>query len=97
MTGRAAVAAEEHTSQVWGKLNELARSNYRGPAAPGARIADGSALPIEADASQYDATNFAVVQVLVFAIDWLELKSSQHRRASYQFENDRWVSQWISP
>ena len=70
---------------------------YQTPYAPGTVIAqpeDGH-VPPEPAHSGFD--NFTLVEVVLDAIEYLDLTPGQHRRAVFRRDDGAWRGQWIAP
>lgn len=97
MRGRATILDDAGAAAIWSRLPEAARANYEQAAAPGTDLAPGDAPTARAAAPTNARQNFAVVQIAVADIDWLHLRSSGHRRASFRLVDCRWSGSWITP
>jgi len=73
----------------WARLKlSPAAQDYLSPLAPGS-VLDGStaAAPVV-----HDRGHFALINVAVQSIDWLELHADGHRRASFDAAGARWLA-----
>ena len=89
---------------IWQQSTLFARRCYLAEAAPGTLLpGPASGLPAWIEGQQPTAeqivparANFAVVMVVVAAIDWLHLANSGHRRAQFR-SRDGWAGAWAAP
>lgn len=81
----------------WHAIGDSGRRAYATIQAPGSRLdAAGSGLPGEIAHADGEA-NFAVFEVTVTQFEWLELASSGHRRARYEYLDEVWAGCWRVP
>ncbi|MRT30035.1 pyridoxamine 5'-phosphate oxidase family protein [Herbaspirillum sp. CAH-3] len=70
---------------------------YKTPHAPGTPIAQPEDGHVPPQASGDGFENFALVEVRLERIEWLDLTPNQHRRARFERLQDQWQGQWIAP
>ncbi|MEM7776340.1 MAG: pyridoxamine 5'-phosphate oxidase family protein [Pseudomonadota bacterium] len=97
MSGRAELIVMPSSQLIWSQLPDAARKTYLQAMMPGAEIDAPEESRLGSLAQDLGAENFAVIDVEVDDIDWLELKSSSHRRASFKWSGMNWVGQWVAP
>jgi pyridoxamine 5'-phosphate oxidase len=103
-TGRLETQSEvaEH---AWDSSSPSSRRCYLAPIAPSSISATPtSGLPshVEDRVPSFDETlagrsHFAVLLVTLNRIEWLYLASNGHRRAAFDWRDDRWHGQWLVP
>jgi hypothetical protein len=93
------------TDAAWNASTTFARRCYMAEAAPGTSSPEPTSglphwiegeQPSEAHVAPYRG-NFAIVVVVVTAIDWLHLANSGHRRAILTKSAINWSGVWVVP
>ena len=88
-------AIGEVEEREWEGLSERAQALYGIEPAPATRVDS----PAEQPASPSDAarSNFLVLQAEVTTLEWLFLFHAGHRRALFEWQDERWSSAWMVP
>lgn len=104
--GRASLHAEDAVAELaWKRSGLMSRRCYLASPGPGTALAGpGSGLPpglskqrpTEAE-SAAGRTNFAVVQVQLARLEWLNLAFEGHRRARFTRHAGAWRGEWCVP
>ena len=98
VSGRATPhVGDERTRAEWAGLHPGIRATYTARPTPGTPLAD----PAEANRDRVDEraaeANFAVVDVEMLGLDWLHLAQGGHRRARFEWSDERDAATWIVP
>ncbi|MDT0358890.1 pyridoxamine 5'-phosphate oxidase family protein [Herbaspirillum huttiense F1] len=70
---------------------------YKTPHAPGTPVVQPEDAHVQPHVSSDGVENFALVEVRLERIEWLDLTPDQHRRARFVRGQDQWQGQWIAP
>lgn len=106
LSGTGAIEGQGDTAEAaWASSTLFARRCYMAESGPGTVIdAPASGLPdwIEGKMPTNEQIaparpNFAVLLVTLTSIEWLNLANTGHRRARFEFRDDRWTGAWLIP
>jgi pyridoxine/pyridoxamine 5'-phosphate oxidase len=83
---------ETANNEVWAAIDPSARKDYATSMAPGSELEDPGQL-------QYldGKSNFCVVEVTPFKIEYLQLRKPHHLRIRFSFRNGKWTSDFLVP
>ncbi|MCW5517275.1 pyridoxamine 5'-phosphate oxidase family protein [Muriicola sp. Z0-33] len=83
---------EASNNEVWQAIDPNARKNYATSMAPGTELEDPAQL-------QYleGKSNFCVVEVTPFKIEYLKLQQPHHTRIRFSFREGKWSSDYLVP
>ena len=93
-------AQDAIADQAWLNSRPQSRLCYEQAVAPGAPVAAPlPELPANARVALADdgRLNFAVLIMVVEAIEWLYLAIEGHRRARWVWKDERWQGTWLAP
>jgi pyridoxamine 5'-phosphate oxidase len=93
MAGVAAVVTmEERRQEFWSQLRERVKARFSSPIAPGTLINGNHDAPDVAPASLDPYRNFAVIEVELLKIEWLDVGVEPHVRSQFKLERGSWHS-----
>ena len=99
MSGHVLVAGEDERLKTWQHLHDGVRKTYGQKLAPGSVVSEPEEnhdCAIMNEAQAY--ANFAVINVTIHKIDWLELGLDRNRRALFTYgEHGALYARWIAP
>jgi hypothetical protein len=98
--GRAEVSATAAAEPAWAAASPSSRVCYRAAAAPGTPVDDPRLVdpePIPPADPEAGREHFSVVLATLEHIDWLYLAARGHRRACFDWREDRWEGTWLVP
>lgn len=99
LAGLACFRGEQARSVAWKRLHEGAKGLYAQSIRPGLPIAapqDGSPSILTGKNQAY--AKFAVVNIQIESLDWLELDREIHRRALFRYKpGGEFVATWLAP
>ena len=83
---------EASNKEVWEAIDPKSRKEYSTTMAPGTELEDPGQL-------QYleGKSNFCVVEVTPFKIEYLKLQQPHHLRIRFSFRNGKWSSDYLVP
>ena len=99
MAGCAKLGSDEQHQHAWHSLHAGAKVTYVQRDIPGVKISDPKrCLPNAEPTTEDGYSNFALVNVSIASIDWLELKRCGHRRAVLMYQsNGEHTATWLAP
>ncbi|MGB5212833.1 MAG: pyridoxamine 5'-phosphate oxidase family protein [Anderseniella sp.] len=100
LEGKARIITDGPVKRVaWDASRDHSLVLYRNPLVPGTEIAKPSdGQPGNAPADRDDGyENFCVVAISVTHIDWLDLSTDGHERASLVRTGSDWCGSWVAP
>ena len=83
--------------QAWSETRPFSRVCYQVTAAPGSPVHRPSDVVFDAEATQDGARYFRPVVAQVFAMEWLYLASTGHRRARFTVSDGAVSGCWLVP
>lgn len=83
---------EERNQKTWNTLSEHGKKDYLSIMIPGM---EGQASSTYIDAE--DSSNFCIIELDVYEIDFLKLNREGHRRASFRYNNQSKQATWLVP
>ncbi|QBA63728.1 pyridoxamine 5'-phosphate oxidase family protein [Muriicola soli] len=87
-----AVDDKEAKSKAWKNIDPKARKDYTTVSTPGTSLSG----PDQLDYLE-DADHFAIIEIIPFKIEYLQLKRPNHIRVNYSREGDKWEGEFIVP
>lgn len=100
LAGRAEIVSAEGAGRAaWDSARLGSRACYAVAPGPGATIASGGAYAMPADEAGILAgsVHFAMIEVTVDRLEWLQLHEAGHRRAMFGWTGARWDGRWLVP
>ena len=84
------------TRNYWKKINSFSKLNYASKKSPGSVITKPeNIIMLKREENLYK--NFAVINIRIHKIDWLELSRQGNKRALFCYKNNSFDAKWIIP
>ena len=84
------------TRNYWKEINNFSKLNYASKKSPGSVIMQPENITmLKTDKHIYK--NFAVLNIRIHKIDWLELSREGNKRALFCYKNNSFDAKWIIP